>query len=61
MFLTVARDRVLRADHAVLVVRIDDEYVVLDNLTDNLLDGAYSQDYLPLLSYSQNGQWIHGI
>ena len=60
MFLTIARDTVRRADHALLVVRIDGRYLVLDNTTDALLDGAYSHDYAPVLSFSSNNKWVHG-
>lgn len=60
MYLTIARDTVRRADHALLVVRLDDRYVVLDNATDRLLDGAKSHDYNPVLSFSGDQAWIHG-
>lgn len=60
MFLTIARDTVRRADHALLVVRIDGRFVVLDNATDVVLDGAFSHDYQPVLSFSANNSWIHG-
>lgn len=60
MFLTIARDTVRRADHALLVVRVDGRFVVLDNTTDRLLDGAYSHDYLPVLSFASSGAWVHG-
>ncbi len=60
MYLTIARDTVRRADHALLVVKLDDRYVVLDNATDALLDGAKSHDYNPVLSFSGDQAWIHG-
>ncbi|MEM9085891.1 MAG: transglutaminase-like cysteine peptidase [Pseudomonadota bacterium] len=60
MFLTIARDTIRRADHALLVVRIDGRFVVLDNATDTVLDGAYSHDYQPVLSFAQNRSWVHG-
>lgn len=60
MFLTIARDNVRRADHALLVVRMDGRFIVLDNATDKILDGAYSHDYTPVLSFSTGGTWIHG-
>ena len=60
MFLTIARDTVRRVDHAVLVVKLQDRFVVLDNATDELLDGAYNHDYAPVLSFSGDKSWIHG-
>lgn len=60
MFLTIARDTIRKADHAVLVVRIDDRFVVLDNATDALLDGAQSHEYVPFLSFNNRKVWLHG-
>ena len=60
MFLTIAKDRVRNADHALLVVRFEGRYVVLDNATDQLMDGALSHDYTPVLSFNSQSAWIHG-
>jgi predicted transglutaminase-like cysteine proteinase len=60
MILVVARDLVRNADHAVLVVQLDDGPVILDNSTDQLLDGRLSHDYRPIMSFASNGKWLHG-
>jgi predicted transglutaminase-like cysteine proteinase len=60
MILVIARDLVRNADHAVLVVQLDDGPVVLDNATDELLDGRLSHDYRPIMSFASNGKWLHG-
>jgi predicted transglutaminase-like cysteine proteinase len=60
MILVVARDLVRNADHAVLVVQLDDGPVVLDNSTDMLLDGRLPNDYRPIMSFASNGKWLHG-
>lgn len=60
MILTIARDNVRRADHAVLMVKIGDERVMLDNATDALLDGSTAQDYRPILSFGSRQAWLHG-
>lgn len=60
MYLTVARDTVRAADHAVLVVKMDGKAWLLDNATDRVLDASASYDYRPILSFSQNRKWIHG-
>lgn len=60
MNLVIARDLVRSADHALLVVKIDGHYWLLDNSTDQVLDAQQSYDYRPILSFSQNNKWIHG-
>jgi predicted transglutaminase-like cysteine proteinase len=60
MRLVVARDLVRNADHAVLVVTLADGAVMLDNMTDRLLDARLANDYRPIMSFSQNAKWVHG-
>jgi predicted transglutaminase-like cysteine proteinase len=60
MRLVVARDLVRNADHAVLVVTLLDRSVMLDNVTDQLLDARLPNDYRPIMSFSQNAKWVHG-
>ena len=60
MRLVVARDLVRNADHAVLVVTLADGAVMLDNMTDRLLDARLPNDYRPIMSFSQNTKWVHG-
>jgi predicted transglutaminase-like cysteine proteinase len=60
MFLVIAKDLVRRADHALLVVRVGDDMLVLDNETDQILSAENVRDYRPIMSYSSNGKWLHG-
>lgn len=60
LYIVMVRDLVRRADHAVLVVRIDGRFVVLDNGTDRVLDAGSIRDYRPILSYNAEKAWIHG-
>jgi len=60
MYLTVARDLARNADHALLVVKLDDKFWLLDNNTDVLADARAANDYRPILSYSAGGKWLHG-
>jgi predicted transglutaminase-like cysteine proteinase len=60
MRLIIARDLVRNADHAVLMVQLDGGSVMLDNVTDRLLDGRAPNDYRPIMSFSQNAKWVHG-
>jgi predicted transglutaminase-like cysteine proteinase len=60
MFLTIARDLVRNADHAVLIVRHEGGYVLLDDGSDELLDASAGHDYRPILSFSERQSWLHG-
>ncbi len=61
MILTLARDLVRHADHAVLIVKLDGRFVMLDNTTDQLIDASVSQDYRPVLSFGNTQKWLHGF
>ena len=61
LFLTIARDKARNLDHALLIVKVEGRFVILDNATDQLLDGAYAHDYAPVLSFSEKNKWVHGI
>lgn len=61
MILTIARDLVRNADHAVLIVRTDAGWRMLDNATDEVLDAAPSHDYRAILSFGNQGSWLHGV
>ena len=60
MFLTIARDLVRGADHAVLIVRHEGGYVMLDDASDELFDASAGHDYRPILSFSDRQTWLHG-
>ena len=60
LYLTIVKDLVRRADHAVLVVRAAGHMYVLDNGTDELLDSEDVADYRPVLTFAATGEWIHG-
>ena len=61
MVLTLAKDLVRRADHAVLIVRLNGKFVMLDNTTDKLVDASVSQGYRPVLSFGNDQTWLHGF
>lgn len=60
MFLVIAKDLVRRADHSLLVIRVGNQMLVLDNETDLILNAEDVRDYRPIMSYSANGKWLHG-
>jgi predicted transglutaminase-like cysteine proteinase len=60
LYLVLVRDLVRRADHAILVARVDGRLVVLDSNTDRIVSAETMQDYKPLMSFSGERAWIHG-
>jgi predicted transglutaminase-like cysteine proteinase len=60
MILTLARDLVRNADHAVLIVRQGGRYYMLDNASDEVFDASLSHDYRPVLSFGRGQTWLHG-
>lgn len=60
MYLTIARDLVRNADHAVLIVKLEGRSWMLDNATNTVLDASQSYDYRPILSFSGSSKWVHG-
>jgi predicted transglutaminase-like cysteine proteinase len=60
LYLVIARDLVRQADHAMLVVRMNGQLLLLDNGTDHITDARTAQDYRPIVSYSGDQSWLHG-
>lgn len=60
MYLTIARDLVRNADHAMLVVKQGDRHWLLDNNTNEVLDASEGLDYRPIMSFSGGNKWLHG-
>lgn len=60
LYLVLVKDLVRRADHAILVVRIDGRFLVLDSNTDRIISADQIQDYRPMMSFSGDKSWIHG-
>jgi predicted transglutaminase-like cysteine proteinase len=61
LYLVIARDLLRRADHALLLVRLDDGFWVLDSGTDEVLPAEAVADYRPLVTFSVGREWIHGF
>ncbi len=60
MMLTLARDTVQRIDHAVLLVKNGDEWVMLDMASDRIAPAGMSYGYLPVMSFAANERFLHG-
>ncbi|NPV19543.1 transglutaminase-like cysteine peptidase [Bradyrhizobium aeschynomenes] len=53
--LLLVRDLAVRQDHAVLAVRIDGKWLVLDNRRATLMEGRDLQSFMPLFAIDQRG------
>ena len=60
LYLVVLKDLSRRADHAVLVVRANGRFLVLDNGTDRIVDSSDVQDYKPMLTFTAGHAYTHG-
>ncbi len=60
LYLVILKDLVRRADHAVLVVRSEGHFRVLDNGTDRVLDSSEVHDYRPILTFNVARTFTHG-
>lgn len=60
LYLVIAKDLVRRQDHAVLVVRSGERFLLLDSGTDAVVDTREVADYRPVLTFAADGAWTHG-
>ncbi len=60
MILTLARDLVRRRDHAVLLVKDGDGWLMLDNVGTAPLDASLDHGYRPVMSLGAKQSWLHG-
>lgn len=60
MMLTLARDTIQRTDHAVLLVRHEGEWVMLDMASDRVAPASMDYGYKPVMSFAANERFIHG-
>ena len=57
--LVVVHDRVTGLDHAVTVVYVDGEALVLDNQVRDVLPSSRLTRYVPYYSINRTGWWYH--
>ena len=60
LYLVVLKDLTRRADHAVLVVRANGRFLVLDNGTNRIVDSSTAADYKPIFSFTAGESYTHG-
>ena len=61
LYFVVVKDLVRREDHALLAVRLDGRFLILDSGVDAVMDSGEVRDYRPILTYSAGHTWIHGF
>ena len=61
LYVTLARDLARNVDHAVLVVRLGERHLMLDDATDTLVDAAEAHDYRAMFSYGSGRAFLHGV
>ena len=60
LYFVLLKDVARRADHAVLVVRSEGRFLVLDNGTDRVRDSSELVDYKPVLTFTAGQRFTHG-
>jgi predicted transglutaminase-like cysteine proteinase len=60
LYLTLLWDAISRNQHAILLVDIDFEFLVLDCFNALTLPSAQVMDYLPITTMAADQCWIHG-
>lgn len=60
LYLVLARDLDRQADHAVLAVRAEGRFWVLDSAS-GVMSAESVRDYRPIMTFSANHTWLHGF
>jgi len=60
LFMTIGHDGYAGAVHAVLVVRADGRFLVLDNRTDRLIPEDQFRGFYPMITFGSGASWLHG-
>ena len=60
MMLTLARDTLRRIDHAVLLVKNGEDWVMLDMQSDRIAPAGMNYGYRPVLSFAGTQRYLHG-
>lgn len=57
--IVVLRDTLRRLSHAVLAVYLDNDIVILDNISNAILPQGRLRHYVPQFSFNENARWAH--
>ncbi len=60
LYVSVLKDTARDLHHAVLVVRLGENFFVLDNLTDRVRTDEVYPQYRPLYTFTERSVWLHG-
>lgn len=60
LFLVVGNDLAARGAHAMLIVRLNGNYWVLDNFYDEVRADTAYREFRPVITLSSGGSWLHG-
>ena len=60
LFMTIGHDGPAGAVHAVLVARLGDRFLVLDNRTSELIPHDQYRNFYPIISFGAQSSWLHG-
>jgi predicted transglutaminase-like cysteine proteinase len=61
LYLVIVKDVFRVEHHAVLVVRSDRRFWVLDNVTDRVLESTLIKNYRPVLTFASGRRFTHGF
>lgn len=62
LFLTIGKDHAARQHHAVLLLRANGRFWVMDNRSDRLIPDSQFRDFMPIISFRADGKsWLHGF
>ena len=61
LYIVVVRSRHLAAQHAVLALRTEGTFLILDSLAREITPADEIRDYIPVFSVSGKSIWLHGF
>lgn len=61
LYIVLLKDLANLTDHAVLAVRHEGRFLILDNSHDRIEDANTISFFRPVMSFSAAGRWIHGF
>ncbi len=60
LYIVVGKVLSMNQYHAVLAVKIDGKFYILDNMNKSIIESSTDSDFRPIASLSYSGRWIHG-
>ena len=60
LYLTIGKETIGGPPITVLLVRLDNHYLVLDDWSGPPIPAERRRDFVPMLSFASGGSWVHG-